>query len=295
MKKKLLLTGLLSGLLCTINSFASDWEGFPVPADAGEGKVWQLQKSHSDDFNYQGKNQQFKSIWKDNYMHNWKGPGLTHFSNEHSDVYQGNLVLKASRRGGTEKVNTGIISSLTPVTYPVYMEASIKVANLELSSNFWLLSADSTHEIDILEVYGGTKQKDKSQYMGTNFHVFFRGEGQPLIDHGDSRHYKPEGGGFWREDYHRFGVHWESPTEVTFYIDGKITPKGAWKDRVLKTKKGSILDKTKYSMNKPLHLILDLEDHDWRSKSGHIATDEELANQANNKMYIDWVRVYKPQ
>ena len=31
---------------------AQDWKNYPIPANPGQGKVWQLQTNQSDEFNY---------------------------------------------------------------------------------------------------------------------------------------------------------------------------------------------------------------------------------------------------
>lgn len=47
-------------------------------------------------------------------------------------------------------------------------------------------------------------------------------------------------------------------------------------------------------MDQSAYIIIDTEDHDWRSEAGNVATDADLADGSKNKMYVDWVRVYKP-
>jgi len=42
-------------------------------------------------------------------------------------------------------------------------------------------------------------------------------------------------------------------------------------------------------------IIIDAEDHDWRSQKGITPTDQELLDEDINTMYVDWVRVYKPK
>jgi len=40
-------------------------------------------------------------------------------------------------------------------------------------------------------------------------------------------------------------------------------------------------------------MILDTEDHDWRSRQGIVAKDEDLIDPTKNRMLIDWVRTYR--
>ncbi|WP_411994489.1 RICIN domain-containing protein [Agarivorans sp. DSG3-1] len=280
-----------------INATAADWDNIPIPVELDAGQSWELQQNYSDSFNYSGKTSTFTGKWKDSYFHSWTGPGLTHWSSDESWVGDGNLIISASRRQGTNKVNAGVITSKTKVKYPIFLEASIKVSNLELSSNFWLLSENDQREIDVLEVYGGARQDWYAKNMSTNFHVFFRNNDNSIKnDYNDQTHFTPTWGNYWRDGFHRFGVYWKSPTDVTFYIDGQKTTKGAWSQVVMKDKDytGAILDKSRYNMDQEAFIIIDTEDHSWRSEAGHIATDADLADSDKNKMYVDWIRVYKP-
>lgn len=276
---------------------ANDWDDIPIPADPGSGYVWELQEAYSDSFNYTGKPSAFSSKWNDTYFHGWTGPGLTYWSSDESWVSDGNLIISASRRAGTNQVNAGVVTSKTKVKYPIFLEASIKVSNLELSSNFWLLSENDQREIDILEVYGGAEDEWFAKNMSTNFHVFFRDGGNNIIsDFNDQTHNTPSWGTYWRDGFHRFAAYWKSPTDVTFYINGQPTPEGSWAQVVMKDKDytGAILDKSQYNMDEEMFIILDTEDHSWRSEQGIVASDADLANPNKNKMYVDWIRVYKP-
>ena len=287
---------VLALLGCTF-LYAQDWSGIPVPANPGAGKVWQLQGNHSDDFNYTGKPAAFTNKWKDTYFNGWTGPGLTYWNPGNTWVADGNLIVEATRRSGTNKVNCGVITSKTKISYPVYTEARIRVSNLELSSNFWLLSDDDKREIDILEVYGGASQVWFARNMSTNFHVFFRNaQNQITSDYNDQNHVTLPGNAFWRSDFHRFGVYWKSPTEVDFYIDGKKTADGSWAQSVMVDKDytGATLNKNVYNMDRAKFMIIDMEDHAWRSNQGIVADDASLRDNNRNKMYVDWVRTYKP-
>ncbi|WP_187271104.1 family 16 glycosylhydrolase [Neolewinella aurantiaca] len=272
---------------------AADWEALPVPAPAGPGMEWTLLEDYSDDFNYSGKPEAFTKRWRSAYMSKWEGPGLTRWREDHSQVENGNLVIRASRESDG-KVGAGIITSQKPISYPVYTEARIKASNLELSSNFWMLSKDAKREIDVLEVYGGTEAWPHPTRATTNFHLFKRDASGIHGDFNDlSGHYLPDTTP-WRMDYHTFGVFWKSPTEVSFYIDGKEMENSSWADAKLfdQNYTKTYLDKSVDNMDRPMYLILDTEDHDWRVEKGNTPTDEELADDSRNRMYVDWVRTY---
>ena len=80
-KKQLYMKNLIKILiiLCSYGSLFSqnDWNTLPVPANAGEGKVWALQPL-SDNFNYtaptNNKGTEFLSKWTDFYPSAWSGP-----------------------------------------------------------------------------------------------------------------------------------------------------------------------------------------------------------------------------
>ncbi len=297
MKPTTNLLAMLSVLTVSGMANANDWDGIPIPAPLEDGQQWELQEAYSDSFNYTGKGSSFTSKWNDTYFNQWTGPGLTYWQSSESWVADGSLIISASRKEGTNMVNAGVVTSKTKVKYPIFLEASIKVSNLELSSNFWLLSENDQREIDILEVYGGAEDEWFARNMSTNFHVFMRNPDNSIIsDFNDQTHNEPDWGTYWREGFHRFAAYWKSPTEVTFYINGVQTPKGAWEQVVMKDKDytGAILDKSKYNMDEEMYIILDTEDHSWRSELGIFAKDADLADGSKNKMYVDWIRVYKP-
>lgn len=267
-----------------------EWKSISVPADPGEGFVWELAENYSDDFNYRGKTAEFYSKWNDTYFNAWKGPGLTEWNSDHSDVADGNLIIKASRKAGTDKVYTGVITSKTKLMYPIYMEAKIKPSNLVLSSNFWFLSEDDTRELDILEVYGSDRPDQSwfAEHMSTNYHIFERDpETNAIIEnHNDQVHHTLPDDESWRKDFHTFGAYWKSPTHIDFYIDGKL---------VRQLREDGMTDPAGKYIDRAMFMIIDMEDHEWRSSEGIVATDAELADESKNKMFVDWVRVYKPE
>ncbi|WP_010182621.1 galactose-binding domain-containing protein [Aquimarina agarilytica] len=241
----------------------------PLPTNLRNIASWELIKDLSDDFNYASKqNAKFGSTWDEKYNPDpgFAGPGQTRwnvagsasFNNNYVKLNNGSLEIRSfpgaanpgGRRNFTDRfVNCGIISSKKTITYPVYMEARIKVSNLENSSNFWMLNACDNEEIDVLECYGGAKQRDNNgnltggdnpfytTQMSVNQHIWHRrggqnhgGEtancgGQNLTDFTYQVYFTTDASGTgtarnWRDDFHTFGVYWGSPTEVTYYIDG---------------------------------------------------------------------------
>lgn len=272
------------------STFAADWDGISVPAPAGSGKAWQLQ-SVSDDFNYaaapNNKPAAFNNRWKASYINAWTGPGDTEFNSGHSYTAGGSLGLQASAKAGTNKIYTGIISSKATFTYPLYLEARVKPTNNTLANAVWMLSPDSTQEIDAMESYGSDRpgQAWFDQRMHVSHHVFIR---DPFQD------YQPKDGGSWiynngvswRSQMRRFGVHWKDPWNLDYYIDGV---------KVRSVSGEAMIDPNDFTngtgLNKAMHIIIDVEHQDWRDVRPTVA---ELADVNKSIFFVDWIRVYKP-
>lgn len=310
-KKTLCLMTLIS-----VSAFAAEWDDLVVPADAGEGMMWELQESLSDDFNYSapavGKSDEFDERWEEGFINPWKGPGLSIFTAENSKVKNNLLQLHASKASSTKdghsQYHTGAIHSKESVIYPVYVEASMKITDLTLANGFWMLSKDSTQEIDILESYGSSRANQNwyDKRIHLSHHVFIR---EPFKD------YQPKDAGTWHTDsrfptwrgeFHRVGVYWKGPWHLEYYINGEHV-------RTIKTKNGEIIDGKAIDgidpdgidytdgkgLSKEMEIIFDIEQQDWRYEDEAktiplVPTDAELADSNKNTFSVEWVRVYKP-
>ena len=279
------------------SSTIKDWDTYLVPADAGANKMWELQ-SISDDFNYvapaENKGADFFAKWTDGYHNAWTGPGLTVWDKAHSYVEDGELKLIASRLS-PNKVSAGAVSSKVRIKYPVFIETRAKIMNSVLANGAWLLSPDDTQEIDFMEAYGSSysekADKDQSWYaqrMHISHHVFIR---NPFQDYQptDAGSWFTDGTTLWRNDYHRYGVHWIDPWNLKYYIDGKLVRTVSGKD---------IIDPNDFTngtgLSKEMDILFTVEDQDWRSNQDITPTDSELSSLEDNTLSIDWVRVYKP-
>lgn len=270
---------------------SADWDSIEIPVQPLDGKVWQLQ-SVSDDFNYKAeptdKPEAFTRRWKDSFINPWFGPGLTEFNPGHSYVTNGHLGIAASRKPDTKQVFAGVISSKAAFTYPLYVEANVKISGLVLASNVWMLSEDSTEEIDVVEAYGSQRPGETwtAQRLHLSHHVFVRDPFQDYQPTDEGSWYSSDAN--WREDFHRVGVYWRDPWHLEYYVDGK-------KVRTVSGRK--IIDPKGFTkgtgLSKPMHLIINTEDQDWRSDNQITPTDEELADVDKSIMWVDWVRVYK--
>ncbi|OHX64574.1 Ig-like domain-containing protein [Flammeovirga pacifica] len=243
---------LFLSFLCT-TVIAQDWSSIPVPADAGNGKTWELQENVSDDFNYtfdavNSRSNFGNGKWYNFYHNTWDGPGTTYWKYQNVAVKDGSLVINTSRwdqsnqsnpwNGNSPKmgkpnngVNSGCVTSNAKVQYPVYVESAISVANIDLASCFWLLSPDDTQEIDIIENYGGVDGFKHLTHI--SHHSFIR---SPFHDYQprdwnswwpDSRVNTSYGWGDWAWNngdrrYLRLGVYWKTPFHFEYYIDGDL-------------------------------------------------------------------------
>lgn len=272
---------------------SNDWDNVEIPAPPSDGHKWSLEPV-SDDFRYTAqpdkKPDAFTKRWKDAFINKWTGPGLTEWHPHHSYVKDGYLGIHANRKPDSNRVYTGVISSKETFSYPLFVEAKVKINGLVLASNVWMLSADSTQEIDVVEAYGSKRadQEWMARRLHLSHHVFIR---KPFQD------YQPEdegswyhNGTIWRNDFHRIGVHWKDPWNLDYYVDGKLV-------RSVSGKK--IIDPKGFTngtgLNKPMHLIINVEDQNWRSDDKITPTDEELADTSKSIMWVDWIRVYKAE
>ncbi|TWT71877.1 family 16 glycosylhydrolase [Crateriforma conspicua] len=270
---------------------AADWDVVPIPANAGPQREWVLLPI-SDDFRYDApphnKPVEFTDRWDDWFINNWTGPGRSHWSRSHSIVTGGRLGIAASVRNGTDKINTGVISSRKTFRYPLFVEARVKLNRLVLASNVWMLSGDSTQEIDIVEAYGSDRpdQQWTAQRIHLSHHVFVR---KPFQD------YQPTDEGSWHvgkqrwsQDFHRVGVHWIDPWNLDYYVDG---------EKVRSVSGPDMIDPNGFTggtgLSKAMHIIINVEDQDWRSDEGITPTDDELADWDKRIYWVDWIRVYQ--
>lgn len=237
-------------------AFGQDWNNVPVPADAGTGKMWQLQADVSDDFNYTFDKTDalttFGDKWTNFYHNGWNGPGTTYWQYNHVSVDGDDLVINASRNTSISKmdvpgINAGCITSTNTVLYPVFVEASISVADIALASDVWLLSPDDTQEIDIIECYGGADHGNEffAEFIHLSHHSFIRNPFTDYQPRDNNSWWKKEGVSSWGEycwnngerKYVQVGVNWISPVHFEYFVDGEL--QRVLYDKAFATKKGN--------------------------------------------------------
>ncbi|MFI3285421.1 MAG: beta-agarase [Rikenellaceae bacterium] len=287
-----------------------EWDLYAIPIEAPAGQAWVLQ-DQSDEFNYEApadtKSDEFFAKWTDFYHNSWTGPTPTIWQRDHVSVTGGVLRIIASRPSDVEWVTvssggestsmpgtyTGCITSTKPVSYPAYIEAYAQLSNSTMASDVWMLSADDTQEIDIIEAYGGDRDEANGKtYYGADrlhlsHHVFIRDPFQDYQPTDAGSWYADGKGTLWRDDFHRIGVYWRDPFYLAYYVDGDLV-------RVVSGE--NIIDPYGYTdgtgLVKELDIIINMEDQSWRAIGGLSPTDEELLNEENCTFKVDWIRVY---
>ncbi|MBO0593610.1 T9SS type A sorting domain-containing protein [Cellulophaga sp. E16_2] len=254
--KKINLLTLLALFQILLVSSQNDWDNIAIPANAGNGKEWQLQEKPSDNFNYTFNptnnvvdfGPAGNAKWYNKFHNqpngepnNWPGPGPTVWRQDHVAVSGGSLNMWASRIPGATKsftgstgasiarpeTRSGCITNKTRVLYPVFVEASIRVMNSSLASDIWLLSPDDTQEIDIIECYGGPGSDNRNSFFSSKIHlshhVFIRPPNFKDYQPADLNSWWTKNSvAQWGGRNVRIGVNWVSPTRLEYFVDGQM-------------------------------------------------------------------------
>lgn len=286
---------LILTLVIQSSILSQDWKNIPIPVVLEEPLQWKLHPQ-SDGFNYTApalnKGAEFAKKWTDGYHNPWKGPGLTEWSEEGSQVIDGYLKMVATRKKGSKNMALGCITSKQRVKYPVYVETKVKISNSVLASNVWMLSPDDTQEIDIIEAYGGSDTEENkwfSERIHLSHHMFIRSPFEDYQPSDDGSWYMEEGNPIWHDEFVRVGVYWKDPFTLEYYINGVLA-------RVVEGQE--MIDPDEYSGKKGIHkemdIIINMEDQQWRLDQGLTPSNKELRNIENNTYLVDWIRIYTP-
>ncbi len=305
-------------LLCftSISLVAQDWNGIPIPATAPPGMNWELNPV-SDSFNYESNSRalhpEFEKRWNELYINGFSGPSATSYHKDHSWITGGFLNIHGAWDASLPIVYTGCISSKDPLTYPMYMEAKVKQAGCMLANNIWMISADETEELDMLESYPNTQpgREFLDQRIHLSHHTFIRPPNlqdyQPRDEEGVfGTWYFEADRNTWRDDFFTIGVYWKNPHHAEYYINGRLV-------RTIKSNEHSFLDPDgnlsehtttfdaidKYGytggtgLSKPQHIIINMEQQSWLAALNIFPTPEDLDDANNRNLFlVDWIRVY---
>lgn len=266
----------------------------------GDDKQWVIQPKFTNEFNYEGKTgADFTDNWQDRFFNGWTGPFPTYYTASQSTITGGEMIYKATidKVNGEDVIRTGVISSKEPVGYPMYMEVRVKISESVLASAVWLLSEDSTQEIDNLETYGDKTNDYFSRRLHLSHHTFKRGSGTIIDDYqptGEETWYADGNGTYWADEYHDYGVLWLDPFTLKYYVDGEL---------VRETPTNQIDPRNNLNgtgLNKDMYLIITAAAQPWRENTTppqveDYFTDPSVLSESRSTMRIDYIRTYKPE
>ncbi|MDO6738681.1 family 16 glycosylhydrolase [Wenyingzhuangia sp. 2_MG-2023] len=272
---------------------------------AGKGKIWTLQPDFTNEFNYADlTSTEFTNNWQNRFFNGWTGPQKlaatgdksatntsTIYSPEQASIVNGELTYKATIVG--QDVKTGCISTKTKIGYPMYMEARVKISESSLATAVWMLSDDSSQEIDNLEAYGDKTHSYYSERLHLSHHTFDRSGGTISGDYqpsGQETYYYDNKGTQWADDYHDYGVLWLDPWTLKYYVDGELV-------RETPTNQIDPLNYTNGTgLNKDMYIIISAAAQPWRERQGiTYLTDPSVLSATRSTSKFDWIRVYKPE
>lgn len=245
---------------------------------APQGQNWEKVNSLSDEFNAWDDTKWEHSLW------NYEAP--VKMTKKNVGVDDGKLWIKATL-GKDEKrwFETGRVISKATIGYPMYTECRIKASYISAFTTYWLNNGNSHNrdEIDICEHNTKPSYPDQSDRPFMMYSQYFivvdddteRAHSEPRPDTRKLAVDNPAKDKMWHEDYQVLGCYWKNEHDVIFYINGEEA--------------GSVKSTREYS--RELYVLWDLwtSEHSW---TGGIASKEDLANDAINTMYVDWIHTY---
>ncbi len=255
-----------------------------------KGKTWEAIPELSDEFDTWDETKWRKELWDYPVPNKMKA--------ENAGVSDGKLWIKASLSSDetTDRwFETSRIYSKTQISFPIYIECSMKTAHLSAYNTFWLNNgnAEGRDEIDICENMSNPINNDpdlaylrQSQYFivengkaERSKEVFPEIEDNHLriadFDNRKLSNNNPAKGKKWNEDFQTFGLYWKDAHTMIYYINGE--------------KSGIDISKTAFT--RKLDVIWDLWTHDH---DGGMETKERFKSftEEEKTMYIDYVRTY---
>ncbi|WP_341220730.1 family 16 glycosylhydrolase [Polaribacter atrinae] len=255
----------------------------PMPAD----KKWKLVKNMSDEFEGHKVNEKKWQISGQGWI--GRAPGL--FVADNIKVKDGSLQITTTllpkpviKNKQTFTHGGGFVGSLKGMKYGYY-ECEMKANKTFMSSTFWLINDTSKEkdcdkrvtELDITECVGEITNKAEwmkyfDQSMNSNTHSRNIPEGCDYAK--GSEKAGADLGGKVYDDFHVYGVWWKSPTEILFYLDGKLQSKV----------------KPPANFDIKMHLRLVVETYNWNpvpEDGGMTGSKEDRTTTYN------WVRSWK--
>ncbi|MCF2949474.1 hypothetical protein L0668_15245 [Paraglaciecola aquimarina] len=299
----------LTKFLLTLSLFSSSLV-YAKPPEPELGKRWVINNAYSDEFN--GKTLD-KRKWLDHHR-TWKGRPPAMFDPSTVSVKNGNMQIANKMMEKPNKkytISGGAVQSIGQTAYHGFYESRFKASRLNMSTTFWLsnrnvpfegknhLGQDCERdgwsmELDIVEAVGGVIDKafgaNFRQGMQYNTHVWYSGcekgsrsrfsKGANVAEGDGTQAFNnklPDGEEVW-QNYNTYAAWWKNENQVDFYLNDGF----AGRIQVDTT----LLEKP-YS--RPMSMQLLTETYDWGRP---LPTPEQLADDAINTSYYDWVRSY---
>ena len=253
-----------------------------------DGKRWQKVEAMSDEFNEWDNKKWFKPLW--NY-----GDTPVNMKAKNAGVSDGNLWIKATldETNATRWFETSRVQSRGKIIYPVYVESRIKASNISAYNTFWLNNGNSENrdEIDIIENNANPSYRDPngkwdyanypwemhSQYFIVKDSVVERGgDDNPSDNRSDLSAHNTLNNVKWNDAYHVFGAWWKDEHTVQFYLNGEAV--------------NSVTSTQAFTLEQNIIWDLWTQDSAW---VGGLPAKNDLLDNNNNTMYIDWVRTWQ--
>ncbi|MEM9929832.1 MAG: family 16 glycosylhydrolase, partial [Bacteroidota bacterium] len=247
---------------------------------------WIINEDYTDEFNG---TELDLAKWFD-YHPRWVGRSPAIFLPSQVSVANGNLQIQNKQLDQdtivtlfdgsmvTYSIGGGAVVSRKISAHYGYYEVNMLASRVSMSSTFWFSNPSTSGdcptfstELDVIEAIGGAKEfPNFATSMKSNTHYFER------MCNGERVDYKAPAeapiGGNAADAYHRYGVWWKNGLEMDFYIDGEKTH--------------SITRRADKPLEREMHLNMVTETYNWQTPP----TPAELANNANNTTYYDYVR-----
>ena len=279
------------------------------PPEPELGQRWIINPLLSDEFNDTALDE---SKWF-NFHPMWDGRPPAKFMPSSVSVNNGKAQIRASLLDTPDRNFTiagGAIRSRNEAKFGYY-EASMKASKINMSSTFWMsnnstpligpnnqaidcISDQWSLELDIIESVGGTIQQAWGKSFRTtqnyNTHVHYKtcngghanysagvhateGNGANAISNE-----LPGGQEVW-QDYNTYAVWWKNANDADFYLNNTLSGQVEFNRDLLQEP---------FSREMAINLVM--ETYDWATP---YPSANELANNAINTTYYDWVRSYE--
>ncbi|MEE1673220.1 RICIN domain-containing protein [Agarivorans aestuarii] len=245
-----------------------------------QGKRWEKVENLSDEFEFWNGAKWLKTNW--NY-----GNTPVNMLNKNSGVSDGNLWIQATLNADSPNhwFETSRVRSVAKIKFPMYTESRIKVANISAYSTFWLNNGDINNrdEIDIIEINPVPTcncQPDFPWKMNSQYFIAKNGSTERNHGNSDNRTDLSDEntlqGVLWTEEYHVFGAWWKDEHTVQFYLNGEPV--------------NSVTTQQPFTLEQFIIWDLWSQDSSW---VGGLPQKEDLLNNNNNTMKVDWIRTWK--